>query len=212
MAADRNRGNLSNKKVLKRNGFLMALIGFLAVLLVAGVVSSQMEKNKILVLNQLDEAEKLYNEGTAEKTERLKTILLNLHRSSVSYARQKSLFLSAQLSNREEEWEEAITYFNKLRTNYKHSYLAWTAALNEAYLLEKINKTEDALVIFKLIAQNHSALSPWQEASLNAARLSEPINMDEAVFYYRKLSSELEDGSFWKTIAENRLIALGITY
>jgi tetratricopeptide (TPR) repeat protein len=202
---------MADKFKKKGNIFIFISIACVLVLVAVWFVSNRWANYQATSYSQLDRAIEMLNKADNEDNgEELVALLAGLRQNRVGYVRQKAHFLSGEMSRDAGNISEAIDYFKTLRTRYSNSYLAMVAGLNEAYLLEQNNQLDESLSVFKQIGAKQSLFSPWQEALINAGRLSETLNREDAIEIYRQLIAKIEGDNFWKTLAQNRLLTLGV--
>ncbi len=126
------------------------------------------------------------------------------------YITQSALFNKALIYYEQGENAASAEIFAKIFHRYGHALLGVKAGLNAAAAYENAGETEQALNLYKKVAKVKKVPKLWEEASFHAARMMENKDIVLAIELYRKLINKLEDGNFWRTLAENRLLSLEI--
>ena len=129
---------------------------------------------------------------------------------SFPYITQSVLFNKALIYYEQGENAASAEIFAKIFHRYAHSLLGVKAGLNAAAAYENAGETEQALNLYKKVAKAKKVPKLWEEASFHAARMMESKDIVLAIELYRKLINKLEDGNFWRILAENRLLSLEI--
>lgn len=204
------------------------LAAFFAVLIAGGLYAFFREQSYTSSLNQLyhvqkkaqtwladyksakDSEDEKNMQELAQQSQEIVAELDNLAKKSFAYITQSALFNKALIYYEQGENITAAETFAKIFARYGRSLLGVKAGLNAAAAYENAQEPDLALNLYKKVSKVKKVPKLWEEASFHAARMTENKDIVLAIELYRKLINKLEDGNFWRTLSENRLLSLEV--
>ncbi|MDR0557556.1 MAG: tetratricopeptide repeat protein [Treponema sp.] len=129
------------------------------------------------------------------------------HKGYVS-ARAHSIAASIYSDNKK-NWVEAEKAWSAAAVAAEGTYLEPVAMYNQAIALEEQNNTQSAIELFTKAAA-FTDFPGASRAQFNIGRLREGVNKNEAIEAYRMLLSKWPNDEVWSSLAQSRIIALGL--
>ncbi len=216
------------KHILSIHWPFIILAVFFAVLILGGLYAFFREKSYTSSLNQLyhvqkqtqtwisdyknakDSEDEKNMQELAQQSQEIVADLDELAKKSFSYITQNALFSKALIYYEQGENITAAEIFSKIFARYGRSLLGVKAGMNAAAAYENAQELDLALNLYKKVSKIKKVPKLWEEASFHTARMMENKDIVLAIELYRKLINKLEDGNFWRTLSENRLLALEV--
>lgn len=217
---------MSKKTVNIGQMALTILLMCLGLLFVAGGFAFLREKNYDIKLNKLHSIEEKVHTWLADYRKandagddaalqnlimELNTLLPEIDRLSTQpyrYIKQVALFSKGMIYSVQEDDAGSAEIFESLFRKYGKSVLGVKAGLNAAAAYENMDSEDRALSLYKKVSRCKNVPNFWQEASFHVARMLETNDRIVAIEAYRTLINKLEDGNFWRTLSENRVLLL----
>ena len=127
------------------------------------------------------------------------------------YARQRTLFIQAQVLEKLERWDESREVYLEVAASSAESYLAPISITLAAVASENAGQPEQALeILTDLIDAYDSDVSEIPRALFSVGRINESLgNIADAAASYRRLIDE-HPGSSWTNLARARIITLTV--
>ncbi|MGL4525230.1 MAG: tetratricopeptide repeat protein [Spirochaetia bacterium] len=150
-------------------------------------------------------------DGKLVANEEFKQIVASLDlltKKSFSGVAQEALFLKGMLFHTQRDHAQAAVFFENAYKKDTQSLLGNKAALNAASAYENINDIPSVTTLYTRVARQKKFTSFAQEATFHLARMTESIDKANALELYKRLIDKVEDGNFWRSLAENRTLIL----
>jgi tetratricopeptide (TPR) repeat protein len=128
------------------------------------------------------------------------------HKGFVS-ARAHSI--AASIYSDKKNWPEAEKSWSAVAVAAKGTYLEPVALYNQAIALEEQNNIQAAIELF-IKAAAFTDFPGASRAQFNIGRLQEGVNKGAAIEAYRNLLSKWPNDEVWMSLAQSRIIALGL--
>ncbi|MDR2783200.1 MAG: tetratricopeptide repeat protein [Treponema sp.] len=194
--------------------FLILVVVALAVFIAATSVLSSLNAkamNQMEALNQRYETLR-FDIADASKDADIQTLLNDLaafasaHKGYISARAHSTMAL---IYSDKKHWAEAEKSWSAAVVAAKGTYLEPVAMYNQAIALEEQNNTQSAIDLFTKAAV-FTDFPGASRAQFNIGRLLEGVNRDEAIEAYRNLLSKWPNDKVWTSLAQSRIIALGL--
>ncbi|MDR0706683.1 MAG: tetratricopeptide repeat protein [Treponema sp.] len=194
--------------------FLILVVAALAVLIAATSVLSSRNAQAIRQVEALSQRYETlrFDIADASKDADVQTLLNDLdafasaHKGFVS-ARARSI--AASLYSDKKNWVEAEKAWSNAAGAAQGTYLEPVAMYNQAIALEERNDTQTAIDLF-IKAAAFTGFPGASRAQFNIGRLQEGVDKDAAIEAYRSLLSKWPNDEVWTSLAQSRIIALGL--
>ncbi len=198
------------------------LIAILLAALLIGVIAvgviSEIKKNKIeKSVSELQPVEDAYNdwvyldtgEKTAEKDGIIEKLEAVIRGNKGTFSAEKAIFLIAEVSYNLEDYETAISGYEKLVNENPDSLIAPNALFNIAGCYEDLGNPEKALEYYKKIAEDFPVDTPLAPHALyNTGRIYDTLGKnDDALEAFNTLLDEYPDSN-WTNSARTSIIQL----
>ncbi|MDR2193711.1 MAG: tetratricopeptide repeat protein [Treponema sp.] len=125
------------------------------------------------------------------------------------YASARAHVIAAAVQSDKKNWAEAEKAWAAAALAAKDTYLEPVAIYNQAIALEEQNNTQGAIDLF-IKAVAFTGFPGASRAQFNIGRLQERLNKEAAIEAYRSVISKWPNDEVWTSLAESRLIALGL--
>ncbi|MDR2446615.1 MAG: tetratricopeptide repeat protein [Treponema sp.] len=189
---------------------VVALVAFIAA---TSVLSSLDAKaaSQVEALSQRYEALR-FDIADASKDADVQTLLNDLdafastHKGFVS---ARAYAIAASIYSDKKNWAEAEKAWSNAAVAARGAYLEPVAMYNQAVALEEQNNTQTAIELF-IKAAAFTEFPGASRAQFNIGRLQEGVDKDAAIEAYRSLLSKWPNDEVWTSLAQSRIIALGL--
>ncbi|MDR1218064.1 MAG: tetratricopeptide repeat protein [Treponema sp.] len=189
---------------------VVALVGFIAT---TSVMSSLNAKamSQVEALGQRYETLR-FDIADASKDADVQTLLNDLAAFASAhkgYISARAHLIAASIYSDKKNWTEAEKAWSAVAVAAKGAYLEPVAMYNQAVALEEQNNAQAAIELFTKAAA-FAEFPGASRAQFNIGRLREGVNKDEAIEAYRSLLSKWPNDDVWTSLAQSRIIALGL--
>jgi tetratricopeptide (TPR) repeat protein len=206
-------GFIQRNRVVFLVCLIVAVVALAAFITVTGVLHSLDTKSmsQLETLNQQYESLRFDIADTSKDADvqALLNELVLFASGHKGYASARAYSIAAGVHSDRKNWAEAEKAWADAVFAAKGMYLEPVAVYNQAIALEEQNNTQGAIDLF-IKAAAFTGFPGASRAQFNIGRLRERLNKEAAIEAYRNLLSKWPNDEVWTSLAESRIIALGL--
>lgn len=194
---------------LSKFKFKLAIIVILVVVIIAVVVlldifSTKKYNAQMDALYLTADKVKELNYDEKEEVKALKESLVKIS-DGKNYPSLRALLYLSEIEFKENNFEKALNYVNKVKELGNNTYLYQMALIEEAIILESLNRVEEAIEVYQSIWDRYSTSSLYSPKALFAlARIYLDRDTDLAKATFEQLSDQFPNSEYSK-LAKNIL-------